>query len=446
MSGLFSFRRKNRGQVFAWATYDFGNSAFATTILAVIFNKYYAGVIAGGASGVTIFGTQVPGTTVFTFFVSASMILVALLGPVFSALSDLGHLKRRMLLLHTGIGVFATGMLATLGAGDWLIGGIWFAIAQFGFAGSAIFYNAMLLDIADPQDFAKVSSIGWAWGYLGGGILLAVNLVMLQYPHLLGAAPGTFTVQHCFLSAAIWWAVFTVPVALAVRRGHSGHKVNIKHAIGALRRSIGHLSQLPTFTRFFFAYLLYNDGVETVIVMASIFGDQELHLATGELVLFFLMVQGVAFIGSIIFGIIANKFDNRRAVLIAVGIWSLVSLWGWQLGWLGDAKQEYWFLGILAGLVMGGTQAASRSLQAVLIPPNYSAEFFSFFAISGKFASAVGPAIFGLAVWVTGSLRVGMLSLLIFFVLGAWLLWGVSEEQGRREALAFQPASDDPHS
>ena len=133
-------------------------------------------------------------------------------------------------------------------------------------------------------------------------------------------------------------------------------------------------------------------------------------------------------------------------MLIGVGIWSLVSLWGWQLGGRGDAKQEYWFLGILAGLVMGGTQAASRSLQAVLIPPNYSAEFFSFFAISGKFASAIGPAIFGLAVWVTGSLRVGMLSLLIFFVLGAWLLWGVSEEQGRREALAFEPTADDPHS
>lgn len=437
MFALFKFRRENPGQVWAWATYDFGNSAFATTILAVIFNKYYAGVIAGGADGIELFGTRVPGTTVFSFFVSASMILIALLVPILSALSDLGQLKRRMLLLHVGIGATATAMLATIGEGGWLIGGVWFVIAQFGFAGGNIFYNAMLLDIADPHDYARVSAIGWAWGYLGGGLLLALNLVMLQYPHLLGAEPGTFTVQDCFLSAAVWWGLFTIPLALSYRTQALAIRPRIGAAFRSLKSSLMSLKRLPTFTRFFIAYLLYNDGVETVIIMASIFGDQELRMSTGDLVLFFLMVQGVAFIGSLIFGVIAERFDNRRAVLLGVGVWCVISLWGWQLGWLGDAHTEYWFLGILAGLVMGGTQAASRSLQAVLIPPQQSAEFFSFFAISGKFASAVGPAIFGLAVWATGSLRLGMLSLLLFFLAGAWLLWNVSESRGRREALEF---------
>lgn len=437
MLALFKFRRENPGQVWAWATYDFGNSAFATTILAVIFNKYYAGVIAGGAEGIELFGTRIPGTTVFSFFVSAGMILIALLVPILSALSDLGQLKRRMLLFHVGVGTAATAMLATIGEGGWLIGGIWFVIAQFGFAGGNIFYNAMLLDIADPHDYARVSAIGWAWGYLGGGLLLALNLVMLQYPHLLGAEPGTFTVQDCFLSAAVWWGLFTIPVALSYRTQALAIRPRIGAAFRSLKSSLMSLKRLPTFTRFFIAYLLYNDGVETVIIMASIFGDQELRMSTGDLVLFFLMVQGVAFIGSLIFGVIADRFDNRRAVLLGLGVWCVISLWGWQLGWLGDAHTEYWFLGILAGLVMGGTQAASRSLQAVLIPPQQSAEFFSFFAISGKFASAVGPAIFGIAVWATGSLRLGMLSLLLFFLAGAWLLWNVSESRGRREALEF---------
>ncbi len=437
MLALFKFRRENPGQVWAWATYDFGNSAFATTILAVIFNKYYAGVIAGGAEGIELFGTRIPGTTVFSFFVSAGMILIALLVPILSALSDLGQLKRRMLLFHVGVGTAATAMLATIGEGGWLIGGIWFVIAQFGFAGGNIFYNAMLLDIADPHDYARVSAIGWAWGYLGGGLLLALNLVMLQYPHLLGAEPGTFTVQDCFLSAAVWWGLFTIPVALSYRTQALAIRPRVGAAFRSLKSSLMSLKRLPTFTRFFIAYLLYNDGVETVIIMASIFGDQELRMSTGDLVLFFLMVQGVAFIGSLIFGVIADRFDNRRAVLLGLGVWCVISLWGWQLGWLGDAHTEYWFLGILAGLVMGGTQAASRSLQAVLIPPQQSAEFFSFFAISGKFASAVGPAIFGIAVWATGSLRLGMLSLLLFFLAGAWLLWNVSESRGRREALEF---------
>ncbi|MCB9366192.1 MAG: MFS transporter [Calditrichaeota bacterium] len=442
MFGLFKFRRGNAGQVWAWATYDFGNSAFATTILAVIFNKYYAGVIAGGAAGVEVFGTRVPGTTVFSFFVSASMVLIAILGPLLSALSDLGKLKLRMLALHAGVGIAATAMLATLHEGAWLIGGLWFLVAQFGFAGGNIFYNAMLMDIADERDYAKVSAIGWAWGYLGGGLLLALNLVMLQYPHLLGAAKGAFTVQHCFLSAAIWWAVFTIPVVLSYRSPRGNLRPRVAEAYRSLKKSLRGLRQLPTFSRFFLAYLLYNDGIETVIVMASIFGDQELHMATGDLVLFFLMVQGVAFVGSLIFGVIADRLDNRRAVLIGVAVWCVVALWGWQLGWLGNAQKEYWFLGILAGIVMGGTQAASRSLQAVLIPPANSAEFFSFFAISGKFASAIGPAIFGIAVWMTGSLRLGMLSLLIFFIAGAYLLWTVSEERGRAEALAFQAAVD----
>jgi UMF1 family MFS transporter len=438
---LLKFRRGNPGQVWAWATYDFANSAFATTILAVIFNSYYAGVVAGGRQGVFLLGLRVPGATVFTLFVSLGTILVALTAPVLAALSDIGGLKKRMLALHLGLGVISTAFLYTVGPGQWIWGGILFLIGQLGFAGGNVFYNAMLYDVADPEDYGKVSGLGWAWGYIGGGLLLALNLVMLRYPQWLGLSEGAFSVQDCFLSVAVWWAVFSIPIFRGVRtsRGVQGKRFlpGLRTAITALNRILPRLRKLPHFTRFFIAFLLYNDGIETVIVMASIFASQELGFSNAELISFFLMIQGIAFFGSLFFGWLADRVGNRRSVLLSLLGWLIIVLWGWKLGIFGDARREYWILGILAALVMGGSQAASRSLQAALIPPARSAEFFSFFGISGKFASAVGPLIFGAAVFLTGSLRAGILSLIIFFAAGAALLLFVNEEQGRRQALEF---------
>jgi len=447
VSGLFTFKRRNPGQVFAWSTYDFANSAFATTILAVIFNKYYAGVVAGGSEGVRLFGTQIPGATMFTLFVAASMILIAVAGPVLSAFSDLGHMKRRMLSFHVLAGALATAAMYGISEGEWLAGGLLFVVAQIGFAGGNIFYNALIYDVADPEDFGKVSAIGWAWGYVGGGLLLALNLVMLQSPHLLGFPAGYFTVQDCFLSVAIWWVVFSIPLFLSVREATDSTirgQATLRRAIQMLRDGVRGVRRLPNYARFFLAYLLYNDGVETVVIMAAIFGDQELGMSSSEIIAFFLMIQAIAFAGALLFGLVTERLGNRRAVMIGVATWALISIWGWQLGLFGNALTEYWILGAVTAMVMGGTQAASRSLQAMLIPPGRSAEFFSFFAISGKFAGAAGPLIFGLAVWVTGSLRLGILSLIVLFLSGFILLIFVSEREGRREALAFDRAGTLP--
>jgi MFS transporter, UMF1 family len=440
--GLFQFRRQNPGQVWAWATYDFANSAFATTIMAVIFNTYYAGVVANGSEGVLIGGTRIPGASMFTVFVSFGMVLIAISSPILAALSDLGGLKRRLLAIHIGLGVAATAALYTVSKGDWLWGGLLFVIGQVGFGGGNVFYNAMLYDVADPEDFGKVSGLGWAWGYIGGGLLLAINLVMLKFPGLLGLPDGYFTVQHCFLSVAIWWGLFSIPILRAVPgsgpRSQASFRENLRGAFTALNSTFRRLKSLPHFTRFFVAYLLYNDGIETVIVMASIFGSQELHFSNEDLILFFLMIQGIAFFGSLFFGWLADRAGNRRTVLISLVGWLVVVLWGWKLGILGNARQEFWILGVITALIMGGSQAASRSLQAMLIPPAKSSEFFSFFGISGKFASAVGPLIFGLAVFLTGSLRLGILSLIVFFLVGFVLLLTVNEGEGRRQALEFE--------
>jgi UMF1 family MFS transporter len=442
---LFDFRRRNPRQVWAWATYDFANSAYATTILAVIFNVYYARVVAGGAEGTVLFGTRVPGATMFTLFVAAAMIVVAVSSPFLAALSDVGGMKKRMLAYHLGIGVLSTALLYTVGAGQWLWGGILFLLGQIGFAGGNVFYNSMLHDVADPDDYGKVSGIGWAWGYLGGGLLLVVNLVMLQYPQLLGLPKDTFTVQHCFLSVAIWWALFSIPLFRAIPESRAAVP-NLRHQIAAATRSLKtvlrRLRELPHFARFFFAFLLFNDGIETVIVMAAIFGDQELHLASGSLILFFLLVQAVGLVGSLIFGWLADRIGNRTSIIISLIGWLIVVVWAWQLGIFGNALLEYWLLGIVAGLVLGGSQAASRSLQANLIPPAKSAEFFSFFGISSRFASAIGPLMFGLAVFLTGSLRLGILSLIVFFAAGFLLLLTVNESEGHAQALRFETAPE----
>jgi UMF1 family MFS transporter len=246
---------------------------------------------------------------------------------------------------------------------------------------------------------------------------------------------------------AVWWAVFSVPLFRGVpatgRVSGKGLLSNLRGAVAALNRVLPRLRELPHFTRFFLAYLLYNDGIETIIVMASIFASQELGFSNAELITFFLMIQGLAFFGSLFFGWLADRAGNRRSVLISLLGWLIIVLWAWKLGLFGDARREYWILGVLTALVMGGSQAASRSLQAALIPPARSAEFFSFFGISGKFSSALGPLIFGAAVFLTGSLRAGILSLIVFFAGGALLLLFVNEEQGRRQALEFdQPPGE----
>jgi UMF1 family MFS transporter len=447
VASLFEFRRRNWGQVFAWATYDFANSAYATTILAVIFNVYYARVVAGGPEGVEILGIRVPGASMFTFFVAVAMLLVAVSSPILAALSDVGGLKKQMLGYHLAAGVLSTGLLCTVGGGQWIWGGALFVIGQIGFAGGNVFYNALLQDIADPEDYGKVSGLGWAWGYIGGGLLLCLNLIMLQYPHLLGFSSGSFTVQDCFLSVAIWWALFSIPifryVPTASRSGEQS-PTDFGSAVRSLKSVFHRLRELPHFSRFFFAFLLYNDGIETVVVMASIFGDQELHMSSTSLILFFLMIQAVAFVGSLIFGWLADRMGNKRTILISLLGWLIVVVWAWQLGIFGNPLSEYWILGLVAGLVMGGSQAASRSLQAALIPPGRSAEFFSFFGISGRFASAIGPLLFGLAVLLTGSLRWGVLSLIVFFAGGYLILLTVDEREGREQALKFEPVSAPP--
>lgn len=205
---FFQFQRKNPGEIAAWATYDFANSAFATVILAVLYNKYYAGIVAGGAEGVALGSFHVPGAAMLAFVGTAAMLLVALSAPILGALSDLTGRKKEFLGAYTLLGCVATALMMTVDAGEWIWGGALFVLAQLGFAGAMVFYNALLIDIAEPEDYGKVSGIGWAWGYIGGGLLLLLNLFMLKPPK--GAPFDPFSLGACFLSVAIWLSLIHI--------------------------------------------------------------------------------------------------------------------------------------------------------------------------------------------------------------------------------------------
>jgi len=237
---------------------------------------------------------------------------------------------------------------------------------------------------------------------------------------------------------ALWWLIFSLPTFLFLKeRAQKSfptlRKSHFSEGYQRLRQTFRRIKTFRELTKFLVAYLIYNDGIETVIVMASIFGAEVLGMETGEIILFFLMIQGIAFFGSLIFGFLADAIGNKKAVMISLGIWSLIVLWAFKLGIFWNPKAEYWILGVLAGIVMGGSQAASRSLQGIFTPDANSAEFFGFFAVSGKFASVFGPLIYGILIAITGSVRSGILSVLLFFIVGMAILWTVNEQKGLEE-------------
>ena len=425
-------------EIFGWAMYDFANSAFATTILAVIFNQYFARVVAGGERGVNLLGFQLHGASFFTFSISISMAISAVLSPFLGAVADASGTKKRFLMVFCYVAVLFTGLLYFVGEGDYWRGAIFFIIANIGFAGGNVFYNAFLPEISTDQNIGRISGLGWALGYVGGGLLLAINLIMLKYPEWIGYPTGYFTVQDCFLSVALWWLIFSLPTFLLIRERAYGKEPPseegyFRSGYRRLQHTFRRMKSFRELTKFLVAFLIYNEGIETVIVMASIFGAEVLGMKTNELILFFLMIQGIAFVGAMVFGFLADAFGNKRMVIITLGIWSFIVLWAFQLGIVWDPKTEYWILGVLVAIVLGGSQAASRSLQGLFTPDANSAEFFGFFAVSGKFASIFGPLIYGILIAITGSVQSGVLSVLVFFVVGMIILWTVNEKKGMEE-------------
>ena len=408
-----------------WYCYDFGNSAFSTTVVTVFLGPHLTTVARASADAegfVHLLGVPVLAGSFFPYVVSLSVLLQVVLLPILGAIADYSGWKKGMLAGFAYLGASSTMGLYAVEGDRWLLGGLLFLVANVSFGASIVFYNAYLPEIASPTDRDAVSSRGWALGYLGGGLLLAVNLALVAR----AAAFGLGTEQAVRISlgsAGLWWAAATLFTLVTLpSRPPKRLPVGERYVTIGFRRTLAMLAAIGARRHtllFLAAYLVYNDGVQTVITLASQFGHEELGLSMATLATVILMVQFVAGLGALLFERVAQAMGAKHAVLLSLCIWTgaLVFAYGWLSGVAG-----FYALAAAIALVLGGTQALSRSLYSLMIPKGQEAEYFGLYEVSDRGTSWLGPLLFGLALQLTGSYRVAILSLVVFFVAGAALL------------------------
>lgn len=412
----------------SWYVYDWANSAFSTTVLTVFLGPYLTTVAedaADPAGFVHPFGVPVRAGSLFPYAVSLSVAVSVLLMPLVGAIADRTQRKRELLGLFAYAGAVATMCLYFVRDEAYLTGALLFVVANVAFCVALVVYNSMLPDVAAPAERDSVSSRGWAAGYLGGGLLLAANLVLFSGHESFGLTEGE-AARISLFSAGAWWALFTLVPMAGLRRlrrpvppAPAGVSV-LGAGFRQLRTTLREVRGYPLTLLFLAAYLLYNDGVQTVIALASVYGEKELGLSTDTLIVAILMVQFLAFFGALALGRTARAVGAKRTILGSLVAWILVLVLGYFLP--DRAPVLFFALAALIGFVLGGSQALSRSLYSLMIPAGREAEFFSLYEVSDRGTSWLGPLVFGLTYQVTGSYRTAILTLVAFFVAGFLLL------------------------
>jgi UMF1 family MFS transporter len=428
--GLLGRLALDRKPTRAWVMYDWANSAFVTTVVAAVFPPWFVALAAGpGATEsekATATGWLSLGTTI-------ALLLIAIASPLLGAIADHAPIKKRMLAFFTTVGCLATASMWFIGEGDWLLALVLFGVGNIAANGAFVFYDALLPHVARPEELDRVSTAGYALGYVGGGILLFVNIQMILHPHTWGFDGKDEAIRAAFVMTAVWWALFAIPLFRHVREPHvpEAQRARGTAAIRAGLRDLVHtfreLKRYPQAGLLLLAFLIYNDGVGTIIRMATAYGE-EIGLEQKHMITALLIVQFVGIPASFAFGMIAGRVGTRRAIFAGLAVYMVVSV----LGYFMRTATHFYALAGLVGLVQGGVQALSRSLFASMIPRHKSSEFFGLFAVFEKFAGILGPALFFTAVAVFGSSRPAILSVILFFIVGAVLLARVDVAAGQR--------------
>ncbi len=417
----------------AWAFYDWANSAFSTTVMAgffpLLFKQYWSAGVEATESSYRLGVAN-----------SISSLAIALVAPALGAIADAGGSRKRFLLAGAAIGIVATTALFFVPSGSWTTAAVLFVIAVFGFSASIIFYDALLLDVSTPKTADFVSSYGFALGYLGGGVLFVLNILMYRMPESFGLPDATAAARWSFLTVAVWWAVFSIPLARTVRErvserppagvaggapaapgggvtGDRTRRAALTSGLRALGDTFKHLRRHRIAFLFLVGYWFYIDGVHTIVRMGMDYG-LSLGFSAGILITALLAIQFVGFPATIAFGRMAERVGARTGILIAIVIYILICIWGYRI----RSAWEFFVLAGGIGLAQGGINSLSRSFFSRLIPAEESAQFFGYYNTIGRFSAVLGPWVMGAVGLATGNPRLSMLALIAFFVLGAFFL------------------------
>jgi len=404
------FMKDSRKAVWSWALYDWANSAFATTVMSGFFPVFFKLYWSTGTSATE-------GTFALGLANSLASLLVAIVAPILGAIADRGSAKKRLLSVFTLMGILMTAGLWFVAQGDWAMAVLLYVGGSVGFFGSLIFYDSLLVSVAPRSQWDSVSSLGFSLGYLGGGLLFAVNVLMSQMPQLFGLPDAAAAVKLSFVTVAVWWFLFSLPLFFWVEEPKDGGNLPafqaIKAGLAQLAETLRHIGTQKQILLFLLAYWFYIDGVDTIIKMAVNYGT-DLGFDSSSLIVALLLVQFVAFPAALLYNWIGSKVGIKTAILGGIAAYGVITVFAYFL----KDVTGFYILAVCVGLIQGGIQALSRSAFARLVPPDKSGEYFGFFNMFGKFATIIGPFLMGLVTALTYDSRMGILSVILLFLAG----------------------------